>query len=69
MSHTDMTREQLLARLRELERENAELMLQLGLSLPGPQCEAMAHVGRSVVCEADQALEHDQSGDGSLIDN
>lgn len=58
MSHTDMTREQLLARLRELERENAELMLQLGLSLPVPQCEAMVHVGRSVVCEADQALEH-----------
>ena len=58
MSHTDMTREQLLARLRELERENAELMLQLGLSLPGPQCEAMVHVGRSVVYEADQALKH-----------
>lgn len=37
MSHTDMTREQLLARLRELEQENAELRFQLRLPLSVPE--------------------------------
>ena len=44
MSPTELTREELFTRLQELERENAELRAQLGISLSAPQDEASANL-------------------------
>lgn len=56
MNDMNLTGEELLARLRELEQENAVLRAKLGLPLPAPRCETAAPADRSATRETTRAL-------------